>query len=177
MEFRIKIRCMYFRVLHDCSFTGEGFYYNLNSLSENMSRNDQDIFKKRGMHFIHIYCIQIDLCQKVRNIVNITNASVNRVSETKLDEIILSSGLEVDGYDLIRLDRPKKGGGVFCHIKSSIGYRDIVTKTIFAVTSKESLLTFVCLSLNQSYWVSYMDHPINQISLNTLIMFSQNLGF
>ena len=113
----------------------------------------------------------------MRNVANITNASVIGVSETKLDEIILSGGLEVDGYDLIRLDRPRRGGGVFCHIKSSIGYRDIVTKRIFAVTSKEFLLTFICLNLSQLYWVSYIGHPINQISLNTLIMFSQKLGF
>ena len=38
---------------HECSFCRDGFYYNLNSLCENVRRNDWDIFKKRVMHFIH----------------------------------------------------------------------------------------------------------------------------
>ena len=37
---------------------------------------------------------------EVRYIANITNASIIGISETKLDETILSSELEVDGYDL-----------------------------------------------------------------------------
>ena len=31
---------------HDSSFTGDEFYYNLKSLSKNMSRNDWDVFQK-----------------------------------------------------------------------------------------------------------------------------------
>ena len=45
------------------------------------------------------------------------------------------------------------------------------------LTGKVFLLTFICLSLSQSYWASYIDHLINQIPLNTLTMFSQKLGF
>ena len=29
---------------------------------------------------------------------------------------------EVDGYDLVRLDQLRRGGGVACYIKSSIAY-------------------------------------------------------
>ena len=32
---------------HDCGFSGDEFYYKLNSLSEDVSRNDWDVFKKR----------------------------------------------------------------------------------------------------------------------------------
>ena len=39
---------------HDCNFSGDNFYYNPNSISENESRNGWNVFKKRGMHFIHI---------------------------------------------------------------------------------------------------------------------------
>ena len=48
----------------------------------------------------------------------------------------------------------------------------IVTKTAFAATLKVLPLTFICLNLSQSYGVSYVDHPINQILLYTLIIFS-----
>ena len=53
----------------------------------------------------------------------------------------------------------------------------MVTKTALAATSKVFLLTFISLNLSETDWVSYIDHTINQISLNTLIMFSQKLGF
>ena len=58
----------------------------------------------------------------MRCIANITNASIIGVSETKQDETIWSSELEVDGYDLVRLDQLRRGGGVACYIKSSIAY-------------------------------------------------------
>ena len=50
------------------------------------------------------------------------SASIIGIGETKLDETILSSELEVYGYNLVRLDRSRRGGGVSCHIKSSIAY-------------------------------------------------------
>ena len=57
------------------------------------------------MRFIHINInTLLPKTDAVRYIANITNASVIGTSETKLDETILSSELEVDGYDLVRLD-------------------------------------------------------------------------
>ena len=46
---------------------------------------------------------------KVRYIANITNASIIGINETKLDENILSSELEVNSFDLVRLDRSRRG--------------------------------------------------------------------
>ena len=57
------------------------------------------------MRFIHINInTLLPKTDEVRYIANITNASVIGTSETKLDETILSSELEVNGYDLVRLD-------------------------------------------------------------------------
>ena len=82
-----------------------------------------DVFKKRGMYFIHINIKSLlPKIDEVRYIANITNASIIGISGTKLNETILSSELEVDGYDLARLDRSRRCGGVACHIKSSIAY-------------------------------------------------------
>ena len=58
----------------------------------------------------------------MRYIANITNASIVRICETKLDETILSSELEVHVYDLERLNQSRGGGGVTCYIKSLIAY-------------------------------------------------------
>ena len=37
MELKIKICFTYILPFHDCIFPGDGFYYNLNSLRENVS--------------------------------------------------------------------------------------------------------------------------------------------
>ena len=65
---------------------------------------------------------------EVRYIAIITNTSIIGISQTKLDETILSGKLEVNGYDLIRRDRSRRGDGVACYIKRSN------TRTVFAVT-------------------------------------------
>ena len=50
------------------------------------------------MHFIHININSLlPKIDEVRYIANITNASIIGISETKLDETISSSELQVDG--------------------------------------------------------------------------------
>ena len=48
----------------------------------------------------------------------------------------MSSELEIEGYDLVRSDRSRRGGGVACFVKNSISYNwkldfCINTKSIF----------------------------------------------
>ena len=83
--------------------------------------NGWNVFKKRGIDFIYKNINSLlRKIDEVRYIANITNASIIGISETKLDEIIWSIELEVDSYDLVRLDRSRRGDGVACYIKISI---------------------------------------------------------
>ena len=89
---------------------------------------------------------------EVRCIAEISNASIVGISETKLDETILSSELDVDGYDVVRLNQSRGSGGVACFIKSSIAYS---YKDSFCINTENFFLTFICQCPNQSYFVSY----------------------
>ena len=127
------------------------------------------------MHSIHIninrLCSKID---EVRYVASITNTSIIGISETKLDETIFSNELEVYSYGLVRFDRFRRGGGVACYIKSSIAYN---YNGSFC-SNIESIFVDIYLPKSKpSYWVFYIDHQIKKSSLNTLIMFSQKLGF
>ena len=102
----------------------------------------------------------------MRYIASITNASIVGISE------IFSTELEVDGYAFVILDRSGRGGGAACYIKGSIAYS---YKDNFCSITESIFVDIFCLNLSQSHWVSCTDHSINQISLNTLIMFSQKL--
>ena len=51
-----------------------------------------------------------------------SNASIVGIGETKLDDSISSSVIEIEGYYLLRFDRSRRGGGVACYIKKSLAY-------------------------------------------------------
>ena len=75
------------------------------------------------MHFIHLNINSIlPKIDKIRYIAKLTNATVIGLSKTKLSKAILSSELEIEGYDLLRSDRSRRGGGVTCFVKNSISY-------------------------------------------------------
>ena len=50
------------------------------------------------------------------------NAAVIGISESKLDETILQSEIQISNYELLRCDRNRNGGGVASYIRSDIGY-------------------------------------------------------
>ena len=82
-----------------------------------------NIFQKRGMHFIHLNINSLlPKIDEIRYVAKLTNATVIGLSETKLDNTVLSSELEIEGYDLVRSDRSRRGGGVACFVKNSISY-------------------------------------------------------
>ena len=73
------------------------------------------------MYFIHLNIKSIlPKIDEIRNIAKLTNATVIGFGETKLDNTVLSSELEIEGYDLVRSDESRRGGGVACFVKSSI---------------------------------------------------------
>ena len=59
---------------------------------------------------------------KIHYIAKLTNATVIGLSETKLDNAVWSSKLEIEGYDLVRSDRSRRGGSVACFVKNSSSY-------------------------------------------------------
>ena len=89
------------------------------TLSLSVVSNDAwNIFEKRGMHFIHLNMNSLlPKIDEIRYIAKLVNATVIGLSETKLDDVVLSSELEIDGYDLVRPDRSRRGGGVACFVK------------------------------------------------------------
>ena len=113
--------------------------------------------KKRGIHFIHININSLlPKIDEVHYIAIITNASVIGISETELDETILSSELEVNGYELVRLNRSRRGGGVASYIKSSIVYcyKDSFCSNTNIIFDDISLPKSKPIQLGILYWPS-----------------------
>ena len=88
-----------------------------------VSNDAWNIFQKRGMHFIHLNINSIlPKIDEIRYIAKLTNATVIGLSETKLDNAVLSSELEIKGYDPVRSDQSRRGGGVACFVKNFLSY-------------------------------------------------------
>ena len=91
--------------------------YQLDPLSV-VSNDAWNIFQKRGMHFIRLNInFILSKIDEIHYIAKLTNGSGTGLSETKLDNAVLSSELEIEGYDLVR-----SGGGAACFVKNSISY-------------------------------------------------------
>ena len=61
--------------------------------------------------------IKID---KLRYFPRSSNAAVIRITEMKLDNTVLDSEVAVGGYNIVRNDRNRNGGGVACYIRNKI---------------------------------------------------------
>ena len=98
------------------------------------------IFQKRGMHFIHLNINSLlSKIDKKRYVAKLKNAAVFGLSETKLDNTVLSSALETEGYDLVRFDRSRRGGSVTCFVKNSISYN---RKPNFCINTESIFIDF-----------------------------------
>ena len=70
---------------------------------------------------------------EIHYIAKLTNATVIGLSETKLDNTVLSSELEIERYDLVRFDQSRRGRGVACFVKSLF---HVIGNLIFAIIQK-----------------------------------------
>ena len=101
------------------SFSGSESRFHLGSNDENLGTEKWTIFKKKGLHFIHININSLlPKIDEIRHMTKITNAAIVGIGETKLDKTILPSEIDIEGYDLLRLDRSRRGGGVACYVKN-----------------------------------------------------------
>ena len=103
--------------------------------------NDQwAAFKKRDFHFVHININSLlQKMDELQYIAKLSEAAVIGISESKLDDSVLSSEIQMENYDLICSDRNRHGGGVACFIRNDLSYN---TKS-FLPSEIESLLLWV----------------------------------
>ena len=96
-----------------------GPFHNLQLLDH----GEWNIFKHRGLHFLHLNLNSLLLkIDGFRHIARLTNAAVIGISESKLDDSVLTSEIQIDEYDLLRYDRNRHGGGIACYIRNDLSY-------------------------------------------------------
>ena len=72
-----------------------------------------NIFKQMSLYILHLNINSLlPKIYEIRFIAKQSNASAIGISESKLDSSFLNSTLDIENYDLIKLDRSRRRGGV-----------------------------------------------------------------
>ena len=83
-----------------------------------LNNNQFEILNKRGLHFMHVNINSIlPKLEELKYIVNSAKLSVIGISESKLDNSVDDSEICIPGYNILRKDRNRNGGGVLAYIK------------------------------------------------------------
>ena len=81
------------------------------------------VSKKKDLHFVHINInIHLPKIDELQYLTKLLNASIVGVGKTELDDFVSSWEIEIEDYDLLRLDLFRRGDGVACYIKRSLVY-------------------------------------------------------
>ena len=116
-------------------------------------------FKKRGLHFIHININSLlPKIEELRSIALKSNVAIIGITESKLDDSVSNSEIDIDNYTLIRCDRNRHGGGVACYIRDDINFTQ---KSIFD-SEIENIFIDVLLPKTKPFTVGIFYRPPNK---------------
>ena len=86
---------------------------------------------------------------EIRHVFRSTPFDISAINESKIDESILDNEISIPGYNLIRKDRNRAGGGVVLYIRNNIPFSD--RKDLVP-----SSLEMVCAEINRPHSKSFL---------------------
>ena len=133
--------------------------------------NEWNIFKSRGLHFIHLNINSLlPKIEELRIIAKSTNAAIIGISESKLDESVLEPEVEIDDYKILRCDRNRHREVVACYIRNDLSYNII---SVFP-SEIESVFFEILLPNSKPITVGTIYRPPNQS--NFLEVLNENMN-
>ena len=139
---------------------------SLNPGPATLKNHSWDIFKKRGLHIIHLNINSLlPKIDEIRHIAKSSNFSVIGLSETKLDDSVFDAEINIEGYTFIRSDRNRHGGGVACYVKQHLTF-DV--KYYFS-NEIENIFIDIFLPKSKPFTLGFFYRPPNQYNFLHLI--------
>ena len=131
-----------------------------------LKNHSWDIFKKRGLHIIHLNINSLlPKIDEIRHIAKSSNLSVIGLSETKLDDSVFDAKINIEGYTTIRSDRNRHEGGVACYVKQHLTF-DV--KYYFS-NEIENIFIDIFLPKTKPFTLGFFYRPPNQYNFLHLI--------
>ena len=136
------------------------------------------VFKYKGMHFGHLNANSLlSKKEELRTLAFNTNISVLWITEAKLDNTVSSEEIKIEGYNLLRSDRNKNGGGVACYIKNNIAHYQqwSISENITNIVLNKSKLPkskpiTVCITYrppNQVDFIDYFNNALDKLTFQS----------
>ena len=123
--------------------------------------------QQKRLHFIHIK-INSSLSKKseIRCTPNKTKAAIIGITESKLHHTVPNSEVNFPGYDILRCDRNRNGGGVACYIRKDFCFkaRTLHSKEI------ENLVFDILLPKSKPITIGVFYRPPNQAEFMDLMV-------
>lgn len=89
------------------------------------STRDFNCFNRKGLHFIHFNVRSLlPKLDELKLFVSKYKLAVIALSETWLDHTVTDAEIHLDGYNVIRRDRDRQGGGVCLYIHEDIAFTE-----------------------------------------------------
>ena len=130
-------------------------------INETSNNNKWDVFKARGLHFIHININRLlPKIEQLRRIACQSNAAVIGISESKLDNSIFDSEIGIDGYNTLHFNRNRHGGGVACYMRNDLSF----TKRNYFPHDIETIFIEIFLPKTKPMTVGIVYRPPSQTS-------------
>ena len=128
-------------------------------INQTSGNNEWDIFKARRLHFIHIDINSLlPKIEQLRRIACLSNAAVNEISESKLDNTTFDLEIEIDGYNILRFGRNRHGGGVACYVRNDLSF----TKRNYFPHNIETIFIEIFLPKTKPVTVGIVYRPLSQ---------------
>ena len=114
-----------------------GSFHNLQPLDH----DEWNIFKKRGLHLFHLNINSLlPKINELRHIARLTNAAVIGISESKLDDSVPTSEIQIDENDLLCCDRDRQ-----------TNFMEILNENLSKVETN-NIKTYILGDLNINLW-------------------------
>ena len=84
--------------------------------------SEWNVFRSRGLHFIHLNFISLLSKIYLRSISKSTDTVVIGICDSKLDVSVLEKGINCGNYKILCCKKNRHGGGVVCFVRKDLSY-------------------------------------------------------
>ena len=136
-------------------------------ISAAVNVNIWEPLNKKRLHFLHIYINRLlPKIDELECIANKTKATIIGITESKLDHNVPDLEVNLPGYEILRCDRNRNGGGVACYIRKDLCFN---TKPLNC-KEIENIIFDILFPKSKPITIGVFYRPPNQVNFMELII-------
>ena len=127
--------------------------------NENANVRKFDQLSQKGLKFCHLNVASLlKNLDEIRLLLKENDIDVFALNETRLDDNVSDSEISIPGYNIVRKDRNRAGGGVAMYVKNSMDFQVVEH---YALTKMEATCIKICIPNSQPIFCLNWYRPPN----------------